>query len=107
MNYKYALRYTPNLEFRDEGYEKEDAGNECGLTDCFLGISIILPPDGSYSQQIVIADNGKEKRSMTQKEIFKVWMTLGMSLHKEGALKGWHKEFVKLHSEMCLNIFKR
>jgi len=106
MSYKYALRYKPCIEFRDEGYQIEDAGEDYGLTDCFLGISILLPPDGSYSQAVVVKDNGKEKRPMTQKEIFKAWMLLGMSLHGQGELKGWQKEFVKIHAEMSIQVMR-
>lgn len=104
--YKYALRYTPNIEHREEGYTKEDIIGNCGLTDCFLGISILLPEDGSYSQCIAIKDNGKEKRQMTQAEIFKAWMTLGISLHEEGQLKGWHADFASLHTETIRSMFK-
>jgi hypothetical protein len=104
--YKYALRYQPNLERRDEGYTANDVENTGhGLTDCFLGISILLPPDGTYSQAIVVSENGKEKRTLTQKEIFKSWLMLGLSLHDKGELKGWQKDFVKMHSEMIRSIF--
>ena len=103
--YKYALRYKPNLEHRDEGYTKDDAGQD-GLTDCLLGISILLPPDGSYSQAIVINEHGKEKRALTPKEIFKAWSMLGMSLHQEGMLKGWQSEIVKIHSKMMRDVLR-
>jgi hypothetical protein len=103
---KYALRYQTNMEFRDEGYTAEEAG-DCGLTDCFIGISILLPEDGSYSQAIVVADNGKEKRKMTQKEIFKAWMMLGLSLHDQGELQGWQAAHVKTHSDIIRSMFNR
>lgn len=104
MEYKYALRYQHNLECRDEGYTRKDAEGGFGLTDCLLGISIILPPDGSYSQRTVVADNGKEKRSMNQQEVFKAWSLLGMSLHEEKMLKGWQAQIVEIHHKMMCDV---
>jgi hypothetical protein len=106
MSYKYALRYSPNIEHREEGYEKSDCSDKCGLTDCLLGISMILPDDGSYSQQIVISEHGKEKRGLNQSEIFRIWATLGLSLHDSGKLDGWEKELVKLYAHIVREAFK-
>jgi len=102
--YKYALRYTWLSETRDEGYTKEDAGDLGLLADYFLGISIVLASDGSYSQEL-FSINGKEKRSLTQKEIFTAWSMLGISLHDEGELKGWRADFVQMHSEITRSLF--
>lgn len=105
--YKYALKYSPNIEAREEGYTKEDVkGTDFGLTDCFLGISILLPPDGSYSQCIVSSEHGKERRALTQKEIFKVWLTLGLSLNDQKELNGWHKQLVNSFSDIVRKIFR-
>lgn len=103
--HKYALRYKYELEDRDEGFDVADATDGRGLTDCLLGISILLPETGEYSQAIVISAYGKEKRPLTQKEIFKVWLMLGISLHDVGKLEGWQSEFVKMHSEMIRTMF--
>lgn len=102
-NYKYALRYNFNEEHRDEGYTKEDADNN-GLCDAILGISMLFPSDGSYSQAL-FGFNGKEKRSLTQDEIFKAWLMLGLSLHDEGELKGWKADLTKHVSEIIRGIF--
>ena len=102
-DYKYALRYIFEPETRPEGFTKEEAGT-CGMADALLGISIILPSDGGYSQCVFSID-GKENRSLTQKEIFKAWLMLGISLHDNGELKGWQKEFVKMHADMIRDIF--
>ncbi len=101
--HKYALRYNLNEEWREEGFTAEEAG-ENGLCDALIGISVILPEDGSYSQA-VFSSNGKEKRECTQKEIFKAWLMLGLSLHDTGKLEGWQKEFVTIHSSMIREFF--
>ncbi len=105
MTDKYALRYSFNEEYRDEGYTKEDATEGKGLCDAIIGISIIYQDDGSYSQAVFSA-NGKTKAACTPQEIFKAWHMLGMSLHEEGLLKGWHKDCVKLHAETARAFFK-
>lgn len=104
MSHTYALRYSWNMETREQGYQQEDA-NDYGLCDAMLGISIIYFEDGSYSQAVFSCD-GKEGRPLTQDEIFKAWLTLGLSLHDQGELEGWKKVFVSLHSEFLRDIFK-
>ena len=106
MSYKYALKYKVETENRPEGYLKEDAGSD-GLTDAFLGISILMPDDGSYSQAITIRENAKKNRLMTQEDIFKVWMMLGMSLSDKNELKGWKKLFVQAHTKSVREFFKK
>lgn len=100
---KYALRYKWGVESLDEGYQKEDAGED-GLCDAMLGISIIFPEEGGYSQAL-FSFHGKEKRPLNQEEIFKVWMMLGLSLHDEDKLKGWKSDLVSLHSKMIRSFF--
>lgn len=100
---KYALKYTWIPETKECGFTKDELG-DCGGADALIGISIILPPDGSYSQAVFSID-GKENRELTQKEIFKAWLMLGLSLHDQGELEGWQKDFVKIHSDMIRSIF--
>ena len=101
--YKYAIRYNFNQECREEGYT-EDQSDGNGLCDAIIGISIILPPDGSYSQQLICI-NGKTKKPMTQDEIFKAWLTLGMSLRNEDKVTGWKKYLLNVLHEFIIKIF--
>lgn len=101
--HRYALKYTWLPETKKGGYTREELEDKGGA-DALIGISIILPPDGSYSQAVFSID-GKENRDLTQKEIFKAWLMLGLSLHDRGELKGWQKDFVKMHSEMIRAMF--
>lgn len=104
--HKYAIKYELNAGNRKEGYDKDDAENgKYGLCDAFIFISIIKSEDGSYSLGMSSAD-GKEKRALTQEEIFKVWLMMGVSLHDEGKLLDWKKSFVELHAETIRMLMK-
>lgn len=103
--HKYKIRYELALEDRDGGYTKEEA-DEKGLTDGLLLFSILFPDNGSYSQATVINYNGVEKRAFTQDEIFKIWMSLGLSLHDNDELEGWKREFIKMYAGHIREIFK-
>lgn len=54
----------------------------------------------------MIREHGKEKRELTQKEIFKAWMMLGLSLSDTGQLKGWHKSLVDTFSQSFRDFLK-
>lgn len=103
---KYALRYTWFAE-ADKEYTKDDIENDQqGLCDAMVAISVVLPEDGSYSQLIMSAD-GRTKTEMTQDELFKVWLMLGMTLKKNKGLSGWKKQIVEFIGEAVSDIFKR
>lgn len=101
--YKYAIKYNLNTESREEGYALEVDGYS--LCDVLISIPIVIPSDGGYSQRL-ISFNGKTKKPCTQKEIFKAWMMLGMSLYEENMLNGWQKEFIELHYTTATSIIE-
>lgn len=104
---KYALRYTWDTECRKEGYTKEDAIEENhGLSDAFLGISIIKPKDGSYSQLLMSID-GETEKELTQKDIFKAWLTMGLQLSDNNTLQGWKKQIVDELTKAVREFFKQ
>lgn len=105
MPHRYAIRYDVKIEDRMHGYTKEEA-NDCGLTDGLVIFSILFLEDGSYSQCIVKSANGKEKRCFTQNEIFKLWLTLGMSFREED-LSGWRPKFIKQYKNIIREMFKQ
>ena len=105
MRHKYRLRYTWDTENRAEGYTVNDTEDRKGLCDAMLLTSIIRPHDGSYSQACFSFD-GETGKPLTQKDIFKVWLTLGLSLEQERGLTGWQHELVKAVREMTTEIFK-
>lgn len=100
-DYKYKIRYTFKA---DSGQFTVNDITDEGLADDLLLVSILTPPDGSYSQAIV-SHKGNENRSLTQKEIFKAWLMMGVSLHDQGELEGWQKQFAEMHTSMIRNIF--
>lgn len=104
-SHTYSLRYNIDIQADEKGYKKKDAG-EYGLTDCLVVISKILSSDGSSSQKIIMAYNGKEKRSFTDNELFKVWMTLGLELHDRQMLKGWKAHITEAFATTIRTLFK-
>ncbi len=107
MTHQYKLKYKIEIEDRDKGYKPEDADEEHGLTDALAVFSIIYPEDGSYSQCIALTADGREKRPLSQDEIFKLWMTLGLSLSQSEKLSEGKKELAKHFAELVRDIFKK
>lgn len=105
--HNYKLKYKINIEARDEGYQPEDCSEECGLTDVLAVFSILYPDDGSYSQCITLTADGREKRPMSQDEIFKLWMTLGLSLSEAETLSDSKRQFVQTFAEIVRKIFNK
>lgn len=104
---QYALRYRWETEYREGGYTMDDQiDDDHGLCDALFFVSIVLPSDGSYSQ-MVITVNGQTKEPMSDKEVFKVWMTLGLSLADRGNLIGWHAEIVTMMAKIIRKVFRR
>lgn len=101
---KYKLKYDIKIETCSEGYDKSDAG-EYGLTDKLIVISIIELECGGYSQCLFTFN--KDKEPLSQEEIFKTWLTLGLSLSNQNELKEWRKEMVDTHSKNISTIFDR
>lgn len=56
-----------------------------GACDALILHSIIFPPDGSYSHNFFAMD-GRERKPLSDEEVFKAWMMLGMTLERKGQL---------------------
>lgn len=80
MTDKYKLRYKIEIDHQPEGYMPEDASDEHGLTDALVAVSMLYPEDGSYSQQIILAADGRTGKLLPNKDIFKMWLTMGLGL---------------------------
>lgn len=96
---KFKLKYKLNMEAGD--FTKDDIKDDnTGLCDSIAVISIIYPPDGSYSQ-LTLSQNGMTEEELTQDDLFKAWHMLGMQLRRNNALKNWKKQMVDLVGEMA------
>jgi hypothetical protein len=100
--HKYKLKY--NIDFIRGDYTPADVeGTDSGLTDALLCFSIIYPEDGGYSQ-VHFSNDGRTGQELTQEDLFKVWMTLGMNLANNGKLKGWHKKMIDNHAKISREL---
>lgn len=74
-------RLTYKFEAHPEGLKREELPADHGACDAMLLVSMIYPPDGSYSQAVVGVDgrntatgpNG-ERLELAAKEQFKAWI---------------------------------
>jgi len=83
--YKYALRYECGP------FTKEEA-NGNGLCDAIIVLSILYPPDGSYSMLPISSDGRANGRPMASMEIFKAWTLLGNWLSERSDLDAAMRE---------------
>src|SRR5277367_3369312 len=104
MTHNYKIRYMLQQEFADKGYTKEDA-NGWGLTDAYIFISMLKYENGAQSQNIFSYD-GKEKRSLTDNELFDEWTKLGLILFDNEKLTGWKKDCIEEFGETIRDFYK-
>src|SRR5579871_576641 len=105
ISHNYKIRYDFQHETKDSGYNKEDAKG-WGLTDALIFISILKNEDGSQSQLTFTLD-GKEKRTLTDDEIFDAWTKMGLILFDNEKLKGWKKDCIDEFGTVIRDFYKR
>lgn len=80
--HKYKIKYTIERgEFTPEDIKNQDAG----LSDSVLFCSVVLPEDGSRSEQFVSYD-GATTEGWTADDMFKSWVGLAYGLSKDPRL---------------------
>lgn len=104
--HKYKIRYKLSIEDRKEGYTAEERDEEQGLTDGILVVSMVYPEDGSYSQRIIMAYNGERHDAMTEGELFKLWMTMGLGLADTTKIGDVYGDILDSFQEMVRSVFK-
>lgn len=104
--HKYKMRYKLQIEDCEEGYSVEDRTQEQGLTDGLFVVSMLYPEDGSYSQKIIMAYNGKKHDAMTEGEVFKLWMTMGLGLADNSEIDGIYRTILDAFQKMVRQIWK-
>ena len=104
--YKYSMRYTLESEAKKQGFEKKDVINEKhGLSDALLVVSILRPPDGSYSEYFFSHD-GETDKELTDRDLFKHFGLLTMKLSRSEELLAWQKFVVSATSELLMKIMQ-
>ncbi len=100
---KYRLKYDWDCE--PGSFCKEDVKkNTEGLCDAMLVVSIIKPEDGGYSQLLMSMD-GATKKELTQADIFKVWLMMGLGLAQKKGLSPNKQELVDAFAECIRTTF--
>jgi hypothetical protein len=61
--------------------------------------------DGAYSQMLFSFD-GATGEELTQKDLFKMWSMIGMTLAQNGKLKGYQKDMVDIHEDNMRRVMK-
>lgn len=89
--YKYKIRYNFGIEYKEEGFTKDDAGDN-GLADAIIYCSILTPPDGSLSHHWGSSDG---KGNLPSSDIFKAFSTLAYKLSTDENLHEWQRYICK------------
>jgi hypothetical protein len=106
MRVNYAMRYSLVPEMREEGYQKNEAGDK-GLADALVCISILNDESGSSSQMIFSINGKNHGAPLSANDLFKCWCLLGLTLYDSGDLYGWKNDIAKNFCDQVRQIFKR
>lgn len=77
--HRYAIKYSYEFETREEGYLKEEAGDD-GLCDALLFFSILRPADGSLSGSFITMDGQNSRKPISDSDIHFVMIALAHQL---------------------------
>lgn len=94
---KYYITYEMNVH--PEGLVKRDIPEGHGAADAVVILSMLYPPDGSFSLAVPSLD-GRTHRAVTDNELFKVWTLIASRLADSMTLSANKKEFARLVFEM-------
>ena len=100
---KYKIRYDFNVEHKEEGFTKDEAG-EKGLADAIIICSVLYPEDGSLSH-LWSSTNGKE--NLSSKELFKAFATLANMLSERKDIDDWQRYICKEAFEKVCEVINR
>lgn len=97
----YRLWQSPEgvteQQLRDDkvNWQGENVGKSVGAADAFIITSIILPPDGSYSQVVYSAD-GRTGQKLPPAELWKAWAVMAAQLAKNEDLSSAKRELCQV-----------
>ena len=106
MSHKYKIRYKIGFETREHDYRPEDCSDEQGLTDGLAVFSMLYPEDGSCSQQLNLALDGRTNEAMEPNDLFKLWMMMGLGMADSGDFTGGRQNLLQVFATMIREIFK-
>lgn len=92
----FKLRYEFDAQAGD--FVKADA-NGAGLTDAVVFLSLVYPPDGSFSLA-VISQDGRTGEPVDPHELFKAWLMVGDQLARNADLDEGRRAFAQMTFDM-------
>jgi surface antigen len=99
----WALRYAP--QFEAGTWRREDAG-EKGLTDALLMVSMVFPPDGSFSGA-VIGHDGRTGDDLAPLDMWRAWLTLTNALARTDGLPDEYKHQIARALKTAWDLMER
>lgn len=99
MSDEARYRLTWSAEVHPEGLTPERVPDGRGACDAMLFASIIYPPDGSMSVQMLGVDGRRSDRELQDGEWFKVWSQLAKTLSES-------KELPMGECQLCRYVFE-
>lgn len=106
MSHKYKIKLKfVDAEFGEFTKEEIIADEACGC-DAYIYISLLYPQDGSLSVEVVSRDGRKNGDDLSDKELFKIWMMIGMMLAKSEKLDDARKFLARLPMTEFNILFK-
>ena len=66
-----------------------------GLTDACVFISMLFPPDGSYSQALASLEDGRTREPLSGDDLFKAWIMMAGQIQDNPTMGNGKREFVR------------
>ena len=94
MSYKYKMKY--NLDNKAGEYTKEqliESGD--GGCDAFIFVSMLFPPNGSFSCVVMGRDGRKESGELDDIDMHRVWLSMASHLSESKNIPDFHRFLAK------------
>lgn len=95
MSYRYHLLWQ--CEARPDGVEADDIPSGYGGCDAMIFLSLLFPPDGTYSMKAITRD-GRTGDALEAGELWKAWFMLSKVLADRADLDPGRRE-------LCQHVF--
>lgn len=102
--HKYRLTYSATAH--PGGIEKKDVPENAGACDAMIFVSMIYPPDGSFSMMHFSKD-GRTDEELPVAEIWKAWALMAKSLSENLNLSPGKRAFCASVFQMVADAMKQ
>ena len=102
MRHIYRVRYT--LSHEVGSFSDNQAGEEQGLTDAFVFLSILYPEDGSYSILPITVDGRHGEKALDPIQEYKAWLLWGHAISEKLPDNDVRKEVAAMPMELLRKV---